>query len=133
MEWHHILWSALGIVVTGLASWAIHRLVTFLNGKIKDAEAKRFLSEAGEIITSAVKSTYQTYVENLKNMDAFDEEAQKTALKTAAEAAQNKMSEDVKKFIAENYGELSEWITEQIETVLYDLKNPQKADTESKN
>ncbi len=133
MEWQHILWSALGIIVTALVSWLVHRLTAFLNAKIKDAEALKLLNEALDIISGVVKSTYQTYVEELKNKDAFDESAQKTALEAAVKAAETKMSDGVKKYITENFGELTSWIEGQIESTLYDLKKDSKSVESCKN
>lgn len=40
----------------------------------------KYLTSIVDVITRAVKTTYQTYVETLKNKDMFTAEAQKEAL-----------------------------------------------------
>lgn len=123
MEWQNILYSALGMIITGLVSWGVERLIAFLNTKIKNIKALTYLTDAISIVTNSVKSTYQTYVQSLKDKDVFTEEAQKTALIKALNQAQSQMSEELKKYITNNFGNLTDWITTQIEASLYNLKN----------
>lgn len=122
MEWQNILFSAIGIIITGLVSWSVERLVAFLNSKIKNAKALQYLTDAVGIVANAVKATYQTYVQALKDKDIFTADAQKTALSVAVNQAQSQMSNDLKNYITNNFGDLTEWITSQIEVALYDLK-----------
>lgn len=122
MEWQNILFSAIGIIITGLVSWSVERLVAFLNSKIKNAKALQYLTDAVGIVANAVKATYQTYVQALKDKDIFTADAQKTALSVAVNQAQNQMSNELKNYITNNFGDLTEWITSQIEVALYDLK-----------
>lgn len=124
MEWQNILFSALGVIITGLVSWAVERTIAWLNNKIKNTKGLKYLTDAITLVADAVKSTYQTYVQALKDKNAFNAEAQKTALSTAVNQVSNRMSEEVKKYITDNFGDLTEWITLQIESKLYDLKNP---------
>lgn len=123
MEWQNILLSAIGIIVTGLVTWGVERLIAFLNTKIKNTKALQYSTDAINIVADVVKATYQSYVQSLKDKNMFDAEAQKTALQIALNKAQSQMSADVKNYITTNFGDLTEWITSQIEAVLYDLKN----------
>ena len=75
----NILFTALGIIITGLATWLSSVLVKFLNEKIKDKQLTKWLTQIVDIITSAVKFTYQTYVEELKDKDIFTKKAQEKA------------------------------------------------------
>lgn len=122
MDWQTILLSALSVILTGLATWGVERLVAFLNSKIKNAKALQYLTDAVGIVANAVKATYQTYVQALKDKDMFTAEAQKTALSAAVNQAQSQMSNELKNYITNNFGDLTEWITSQIEAALYDLK-----------
>ena len=72
-EIQNILLSALGVIITGLATWLSTYIVKLLNEKIKDKQFARWLSQIIEIITNAVKCTYQTYVEALKDENIFKE------------------------------------------------------------
>lgn len=123
MTFQQVLLSLLCTVLTALASWGVERLVAWLNTKIKDAKALKYLTEAIDVITSTVKATYQTYVQSLKDKNLFDGEAQKIALNKAIEQAKNSMSVEVQNYITANFGDLTEWIILQVESTLYDLKN----------
>lgn len=123
MNFQTILLSTLGTILTALATWGVERLIAWLNTKIKDQKALTYLNNAISVITSVVKATYQTYVEALKNENMFTKEAQEQALNKAVEQAKTTMSAEVKNFITENYGDLTEWIKLQIESAIYSLKN----------
>lgn len=106
-----------------MATWGVERLIAWLNTKIKDQKALTYLNNAISVVTSVVKATYQTYVEALKNENMFTKEAQEQALNKAVEQAKTTMSAEVKNFVTENYGDLTEWIKLQIESAIYSLKN----------
>ena len=42
MNWTEILFSVLGVILTGLASWATTMLIKWLNTKIKNKELAAF-------------------------------------------------------------------------------------------
>ena len=123
MNFQTILLSTLGTILTALATWGVERLIAWLNTKIKDQKALTYLNNAISVVTSVVKATYQTYVEALKNENMSTKEAQEQALNKAVEQAKATMSAEVKNFITENYGDLTEWIKLQIESAIYSLKN----------
>ena len=124
---NEILMNVLSAVVTAvilpLISIGGARLITLINEKIKNDEAVKTLTTATDIVTSAVRSVFQTYVESLKNAGSFDKDAQEIALSKAKEIAMAQMSEKVKSYITTNYGSLEEWLTVQIEATINMLKN----------
>lgn len=109
-------------VLTTLAGWAVAKLTALLDVKIKDKKALSFITNATNIVLDAVKSTYQTYVENVKGTELWDVEAQKKALSMAKEKALAALNEGTKKYIQENYGDINEWLENKIESSLYTLK-----------
>ena len=121
-----ILMNVLSILVTAvvlpLITFAGKKLIDFLNTKINDENAKKQLTKATEIVTSAVRSVLQTYVDTLKANGKLDAEAQKTALTKAKEMALNQMNIDVQNFIEDNYGDLDNWLTVQIEATINLIK-----------
>ncbi len=123
MNWSDIIISAVSIIVTGLVSWGVAKLIELINSKIGDANAKAMLTAAVTTVTDVVKQTYQTYVESLKGQDAFTEEAQKTALANALETIKSLLPEKVKTYITENFSNIDAWLTTQIEAAIYTLKN----------
>ncbi len=123
MELQTIILGAIGTIVTALVTWGVERLIAWLNTKIKNNKALKYLTEAIDVVQTVVKATFQTYVENLKNQNIFTEEAQKEALNKAVTQAKATLSAETQKYITENFGDLTEWIKLQIEATLYDLKN----------
>lgn len=124
---NEIILNIISVVVTAvilpLISYAGARLITWLNAKIKDENAKQQLTVATDIVTNAVRSVFQTYVEALKKNGTFDEESQKAALIKAKDDALAQMSDEIKYYITKNYGDLETWITTQIESTINILKN----------
>lgn len=124
---NEIILNIISVVVTAvilqLISYAGARLITWLNAKIKDENAKQQLTVATDIITNAVRSVFQTYVEALKKNGTFDKESQKVALIKAKNDALAQMSDEIKYYITKNYGDLETWITTQIESTINILKN----------
>lgn len=124
---NEILINIISVVVTSivlpLLSIAGAKLVQLINSKIKNNKAANFLSTATTIIINAVRSVFQTYVEDLKKEDKFDEASQKLALLKARDIALNQMTDDVKNYITSTYGDLDTWINTNIEATINILKN----------
>lgn len=124
---NEIILNIISVVVTAvilpLISYAGARLIAWLNAKIKDENAKQQLTVATDIVTNAVRSVFQTYVEALKKNGTFDKESQKVALIKAKDDALAQMSDEIKDYITKNYGNLETWITTQIESTINILKN----------
>lgn len=124
---NEILLNILSVIVTAvilpLISYLGFRLTTYLNNKIKDEKARTLLTKATEIVTNATRSVFQTYVESLKAAGSFGPESQKTALTKAKNIVLSELASDVKEFITTNYGDLNDWITNQIEATINLLKN----------
>ena len=124
---NEILLNVLSVVVTAiilpLISLAGTKLIGWLSTKIKNEKANNILETATNIVINAVKSVFQTYVDSLKKEGKFDKESQLVALNKAKDVAISQMSEDVKEFIKNNYGNLDAWLNTQIEATIDTLKN----------
>ena len=119
----NILAAVTTCIILPLISFLGIKLSQWLNSKIKDEKAARLLNQANEIVINAVKSVFQTYVESLKNNGGFGEKEQKEALSRAKLIITSELTEELKEFIGKNYGDLANWITNQIEASIYKLKN----------
>ena len=73
------------------------------------------LSVLETTIVNAVIATNQTYVQALKDKNAFTEEAQKEAFQKTYDAVMNSLTEDTKKGLVTITNNLTEYITEMIE------------------
>lgn len=124
---NEILLNILSVVVTAvilpLISYLGFRLSTYLNNKIKDEKARTLLNKANEIVTNAVRTVFQTYVEALKKEGNFSKESQLTALNKAKDIVLKELPNDVKEFIGNTIGNLNRWIENQIEATINILKN----------
>ena len=122
-----ILLNILSVVVTSiilpLITYAGARLITYLNSKIKDTNARILLTTATNIVINAVRSVFQTYVDSLKASGSFDAQAQIVALTKAKDIALEQMTDEVKNFIAKNYGSVDAWLTTTIESTINLIKN----------
>lgn len=122
-----ILFNIISAVVTTvllpLITWAGTKLIQYIGTKVKNEKAAALLTTATTIVLNAVRSVFQTYVESLKASGSFDSIAQVEALKKAKDIALSQLGDDVKEFIAGNYGNLDGWLTNQIESSINLLKN----------
>ena len=126
MNLTEILFSILGVILTGLASWGTTVLIQWLNTKIKNKELAAFAATILTIVNSAVKATYQSYVEGLKGTDAWTKEAQEQALQMALDTVKSELTTGAIAYIQEQHGDVDKYIKTLIESVLYDLKNTNK-------
>lgn len=123
MDWQSILLTAVSIVLTAVVSWLTQRLITWINSKMSNSKNAKYLTDAVEIVARAVKVTYQTYVQALKDKNMFDKAAQLQALTQARNMVLSQLSRDTKNYIASNFGDIESWISNMIESTIYDLKN----------
>lgn len=120
---------ALGILLSGLATWLTTVGVKWLNSKIKNKELAALAETVVVIATQAVKATYQTYVEGLKGTDAWTKEAQEKALKMALETIKTELTTEALAYIEKQHGDVDKYLISLIESILFDLKNPKTEET----
>ena len=119
----NILAAVTTCIILPLISFLGIKLSQWLSTKIKNEKAKALFTKATEIVTNAVRTTFQTYVESLKNSGSFGKDEQLIALNKAKQIITSELTEELKAFISENYGDLQAWISNQIEASIYKLKN----------
>ena len=119
----NIIAALVTCIVLPLISFLGIKLSQWLSTKIKDEKAKALFTKAVDIVTNAVRVTFQTYVESLKNSGSFGKDEQLIALNKAKQIITSELTEELKAFISENYGDLQAWISNQIEASIYKLKN----------
>ena len=123
MNWNDLIISVCSLIITGLATWLLGLFTSWMNEKLKDKKAQKYANDALDIVTKCVKATYQTYVEAIKGTDLWTKEAQTMALQMSLDAAKSQLNDNVKDYITNNYTSIDEFLTNLIESVLYDLKN----------
>ena len=119
----NVLAAVTTCIILPLISFLGIKLSQWLSTKIKDEKAQKLFAQATEIVTNAVRSTFQTYVESQKASGGFGKDEQLVALNKAKAIILSEMTEELKSWIVANYGDLSNWISNQIEASIYKLKN----------
>lgn len=93
-----------------------------LDAAIDNELAEKYIDMLAETISECVIATNQTYVENLKNKNAFDKEAQEEAFKMTYNAIMAILSEEAKNYLTSVYGDLNAYITTKIEADVNSFK-----------
>lgn len=122
-QFYAILWSIISTIGTGLATWLTALLVDFLNQKIKDKKIARWSTDLFQIVMSAVQTVFQEFVDTMKKNGKFDEAAQKEAKERAYNIIINQLTPELQNYIKENFGDMKDYIMNQIEAMVYQLKN----------
>ena len=118
-----VLWGSLGTVTMALATWLGSYIVGLLNSKIKDQKLRTFLTKFTEIVTRCVKSLTQTTVQGLKKDGKFDSKAAKKVKEECINLIKAQLAPDMIEFIQNNFGNVTEYISTQIESFILDCKN----------
>lgn len=122
--------STLVDAITTLVGLAVSLLAFYgtylINKKIKNDKLKTIIMSLQEVVKNAVLETYQTYVEELKDKDMFNAEAQKKALRHALEYIKANMPYEVQKWLESNYGHIDDYLKSLIEAQIGLLKNNAK-------
>ena len=118
-----IVWSALGTIVTAFIGWLTTTGIIWLNQKIKDRKIARWSSALYQIIMSAVQTVFQEFVDAMKKAGKFDEEAAREAKERAMKIIMTQLTPELRQYIEDNFGDMKEYLMNQIEAVIYQLKN----------
>jgi hypothetical protein len=76
---------------------------------------KKYLNLLADTITKCVQATNQTYVDALKEKNAFTPEAQKEAFNKTLNAVLSILNDEAKTYLNKALGDLNAYITNQIE------------------
>lgn len=84
--------------------------------------AQKYLDILNDTIAKCVTATNQTYVESLKEQNAFDANAQKEAFNKTYNAVIGTLSDEANKYLPMVIGDLQTYITERIEASVKESK-----------
>lgn len=129
MNWLNILNQIFEICIVPLLGLATTALIVFVKAKISQGKAStnseiaiKYLTVLEQTVVDCIKATNQTYVNVLKDKNAFDAEAQKTALMHTASAVSQVLSDDAKTHLTDLFGDLETLIVEKIEANIENAK-----------
>jgi hypothetical protein len=122
MEWMILLQQIFEICIVPLLGILTCYIVNYIKAKTVELNTNnsnellsKYLTMLSDTVCDCVIATNQTYVEALKNKNAFDAEAQKVAFEMTYNAVINVLSSDAKEYLTNIYGDLSTYITNMIE------------------
>lgn len=122
MDWINILDQVFDVCLIPLLGIITAALIQFIKQKMAEGKAKsdneitvKYLSLLEQTVIDCIRATNQTYVNALKDQNAFDAEAQKNALNLTTQAVLNILSTDAKKYITNFVGDLDVFVKEKIE------------------
>lgn len=104
----------LGILTKYLISWLEIQKQDIIN-KEENEIKKRYIEMLASTIETCVIATNQTYVNSLKDQNAFTPEAQKEAFERTKKAILDILGEEGQKYLAQIYGDLNIYISKEIE------------------
>lgn len=107
----------LGVLTTFFVKW-INAKSAELQNKTDNDLLNKYIQMLTETINDCVVATNQTYVDALKDKNAFDEEAQKIAFEKTSQAVLNILSQEAKDYLTEAFGDLNKYIDEKIEATV---------------
>lgn len=115
-------WSIVLTAIITLLTWLVKKLGSWLSAKTTDVKAKNFISKIEDIVIDSANCTKQTFVDDLKKENKFDNDAQKIAKAMTYDLVINQLTPKMKDFINENYGDIKEYISTKIESVVSRIK-----------
>jgi hypothetical protein len=122
MGWTEILTEIFKVCIIPLLGVLTGYLVAFIKKKMdavtKNTESeltKKYLGLLEETVINCVLTTKQTYVDALKNKNAFDADAQKEAFERTYNAVVANLTEESRKYLEQVTADLPQFITEMIE------------------
>lgn len=133
MDWTEILQNLFVIVIIPLLGLITKYMVQFFMVKNEEIKAttdneifKKYFDMLNKTITNCVIATNQTYVDALKDKNAFTAEAQKEALQKTYNAIMAILSEDAKDYLTNATGDLQGYIMNLIEAQVKENKSTPK-------
>ncbi len=133
MNWTEILQDLFVVVIIPLLGLITKYMVQFFAVKIEEIKNttdnetfKKYFDMLNQTISNCVIATNQTYVDALKDKNAFTAEAQKEALQKTYDAIMSILSEDAKTYLINATGDLENYIMNLIEAQVKENKTAAK-------
>lgn len=122
MDWLELLNQIFDVCIIPLLGILTTYVVKFIQTKSDEIENKvdseltrKYIDMLSDTISNCVIATNQTYVEALKNQNAFNAEAQREAFRMTYESVMSLLTCEAKEYLSAAYGDLSEYVKYRIE------------------
>lgn len=122
MEWVEVAESVFRLVIIPLLLVLSKYAIAFLQAKCDELKNRsdnelhdKYITMVQDTVVDCVLTTTQTYVDALKDKNAFDAEAQKHAFTMTKEAVLAILTEDAKEYLTHALGDFDQYLTTLIE------------------
>ena len=122
MDWLSILQQIFELCIIPLLGIVTKFVIEYIAQKKEQVKtqtdnelAQKYLDILNDTIAKCVTATNQTYVESLKEQNAFDADAQKEAFNKTYNAVIETLGDEANKYLPMVIGDLQTYITERIE------------------
>ena len=120
--WLELLQQIFQVCIIPLLGVLTAFAVKWINAKSEEIKTQtdnelyqKYIEMLTKTITDCVIATNQTYVDALKNKNAFNQEAQMEAFRMTYESVINILSEDAKEYLKQAMGDFEGYIIQKIE------------------
>lgn len=129
MDWLSILQQIFELCIIPLLGIVAKFVIEYIAQKKEQVKAQtdnelaqKYLDILNDTIAKCVTATNQTYVESLKEQNAFDADAQKEAFNKTYNAVIETLGDEANKYLPMVIGDLQTYITERIEASVKESK-----------
>lgn len=123
MEWMEMAQQIFELVIIPLLVVLSTYFIKFINAKsnelinrVDNDKHDKYILMLQETVTDCVLTTTQTYVDALKDQNAFDPEAQKKAFEMTKAAVLAILTDDAKEYLTSALGDFDQYLTTLIES-----------------
>ena len=122
MDWTEIVITIATLLFTGIVIPLVNAIIDNFKARTKNELTNTALTEAQNVITNAVKSVNEDFVDRLKKNGEFTAEDGARALREATLVALGTMSSETKRILSENEDKLIEVVQSMIKAKVADVK-----------
>jgi hypothetical protein len=123
MGWNEILLFVIETILKLIVAVAIPYGFNLLRVKLKNDMQIKYLNKFEKLVSDAVTQVQQTYVDNLKAEDMFDEQAQAEAIAMVKANVINMMNERMQEIVIDAVGDFDDYMRNLIEADVFKIKN----------
>lgn len=117
-----VLLNAAVVLVGALATYLSARLGIWLKSKIKNEKLQNLVDHVLGFSEDIVITINETFVKELKATGKFDLDSQQAALSKALDLAKSMISEEGKKLLESEFGDVETWLIVIIESKVEEVK-----------
>ena len=122
MTWNEVIMYIIETVLKLIVLVIVPYLFNQIRLKLKNDTQIKYLGMFEQLVKDAVSQVQQTYVENMKAEDLFDEKAQIEAFDMVKSTVLNMMNDRMMKIVIEAVGDFDEYLRNKIEAQVFAIK-----------